>query len=323
MPYVRRTPLEYSAALSDAAGGAFWLKLECWQETGSFKVRGAASAMTQLPRASRERGVITFSTGNHGLAVAWMARQLGVKATVCVSRRAAPTKTEAIRRQGATLIVEGGAQDDAELHCYAVAQQTGAAVIKPFDDAFVIAGQGTIALELLEERPEIDTVVVPVSGGGLISGIAAALKQTNPQTRVVGASMEGGAAMHHSLAAGRPVAVEERATLADSLQGGIGKDNQLTYRLVQRFVDDVVLVSERAIAEAMTFLLVNHGLLVEGAAAVSVAAILQGKIGGARQAAVAIISGRNADPARYVRAVGKCLGGVPSCGSAPEGSATR
>jgi threonine dehydratase len=181
-PYVRRTPLEYSTALSDAAGCPVWLKLECWQETGSFKVRGAASAITRLPRETRDRGVVTFSTGNHGLAVAWVARQLGVKATVCVSRRADPVKAEAIRRQGATLILHGEGQDDAELQCYTLAKGMGAAVINPFDDAFVIAGQGTIALELLEELPEIGTVVVPVSGGGLISGIAMALKHVDPKT---------------------------------------------------------------------------------------------------------------------------------------------
>jgi threonine dehydratase len=322
-PYVRRTPLEYSPVLSQTAGCAVWLKLECWQETGSFKVRGAASAITRLPQHTRARGVITFSTGNHGLAVAWMARQLGVNATVCVSRKADPAKTEAIRRQGATLIVEGEGQDDAELHCYTLAKETGAALIKPFDDAFVIAGQGTIALELLEERSQIDTVVVPVSGGGLIGGIATALKQTDPRTRVVGVSMEGGAAMHQSLAAGRPVVAEEQTTLADSLQGGIGKDNRYTYGLVQRLVDDLVLVSERAIAEAMTFLLVSHRLLVEGAAAVGVAAILQGKVGRARQDVVAIISGRNVDPARYVEVVGECLRGPPSRNPARENAASR
>jgi threonine dehydratase len=306
-PYVRKTPLEHSAPLSDAVGSDVWLKLECLQETGSFKVRGAANAITRLPPGAQRRGVITFSTGNHGRAVATMARRLGLNATVCVPHGVDAAKAEAIRRQGATLVVEGIGQDEAEHHCYRLAEETGAIVINPFDDPFVIAGQGTIGLELLEERPQIGTVVVPVSGGGLISGIALALKHADPRIEVVGASMEGGAAMYHSLAAGAPVTVDEVATLADSLQGGIGDDNRYTFSIVRRLVDDLVLVSEQAIAGAMTLLFAVHRLVVEGGAAVGVAAILEGKVRSAGRDVVVVVSGRNVDPQRYLDVVARHL----------------
>ncbi len=287
-----------------------WLKLESLQATGSFKVRGAASAITQLPSDVRARGVITFSTGNHGLAVASMAHRIGVGATVCVAERTDAAKTEAIRRLGATLVVGGEGQDEAELRCYELARDTGAAVIKPFDDPFVIAGQGTIALEILEQHPQIDTVVVPLSGGGLVGGIALALKLIDPGIRIVGVSMEGGAAMYHSVAAGAPVTVPEAPTLADSLQGGIGRDNRFTFAIVRRYVDDLILVSERAIGDAMALLFAAHRLVAEGAAAVGIAALLEGKIKPGKRDVAVVVSGRNVDPARYLRIVDSRLAHV-------------
>jgi threonine dehydratase len=308
-PYARPTPLEPSLPLFGQVGVGVWLKLETFQPTGSFKLRGAANKILSLDPQAQRRGVITFSTGNHGLAVAYIARQLGVEATVCVSRRADPAKLAAIRQQGARLEVHGESQDEAEAHCYWLAEQRGLTVIKPFDDPEVIAGQGTLALELLEALPQLKAVLVPVSGGGLAAGVGMALKSVDPSIRVVGASMEGGAAMYHSLWRGSPVALPEVNTLADSLQGGIGQDNRYTLALVRRYVDEWVLVSEEAIARGMAFLFGEHRLVVEGAAAVGVAALLEGGLARLSGDVAVILSGRNVDPFRYLKAIEPHLGG--------------
>lgn len=306
-PYTRETPLEESPGLAGKGGARVWLKLEQVQASGSFKLRGASNAILSLDPQRRARGVATFSTGNHGLAVATIARQLGVEATVCVSRRADPAKLEAIRQQGARLEVGGEGQDQAEAHCYELAEQRGLAVIRPFDDPQVIAGQGTIALELLAARPRLSTVVVPVSGGGLAAGIAMTLKAVDPAIRVVGVSMQGGAAMYHSLRAGEPQALEEVETLADSLRGGVGQDNRHTLAMLRQHLDELLLVSEEAIAEAMALLFRQHRLVVEGAAAVGVAALLESGLAPQGEVAL-IVTGRNVDPARYLRAIGPHVG---------------
>ncbi|WP_460412961.1 pyridoxal-phosphate dependent enzyme [Thermus oshimai] len=307
-PYVRLTPVELSPLLSEQVSASVWLKLEALQLTGSFKLRGAANKLLRLDPEVQRRGVVTFSTGNHGLAVAYMARTLGLEATVCVSRKADPAKLTAIRRQGAKLAVYGESQDEAEAYCYWLAEQRDLTVVKPFDDPEVIAGQGTMALELLEALPGLKAVLVPVSGGGLAAGVGMVLKSVDPSIRVIGVSMEGGAAMYHSLQRGSPVALPEVDTLADSLQGGIGQGNRYTLALVRRYVDEWVLVSEEAIGQGMAFLLGEHRLVVEGAAAVGVAALLEGRLDGLMGDVAVILSGRNVDPLRYLRAVGPRLG---------------
>lgn len=283
-----------SSALSARCSADVRLKLETLQPTGSFKVRGAANKLLRLTEVERQRGVVAVSTGNHGRAVAYIAQRLGLTATVCVSEHVPANKLTAIRDLGARLIVGGESQDAAEVTARELAAG-GMTLVHPFDDAAIIAGQGTIGLELLEDMPELTTLLVPLSGGGLIAGIALALKRANPSIRVVGVSMEAGAAMIESLRADKPVALAEARTLADSLQGGIGLDNRFTFSLVRDFVDETVKVSEGEINHALAFALKHEGLVLEGAAAVGVAALLSGRVTPDGPTTV-VLSGRNIAP---------------------------
>jgi threonine dehydratase len=297
------TPLMRSAPLSEQLGASVHLKLEMLQPIGSFKIRGAANKMLNLADEERARGVITASTGNHGRAVAYVARAIGVSAVVCISELVPDNKVDALQRLGAEVIIHGRSQDEAEVRANRLAKERGLTMIHPFDDPRVIAGQGTIGLELIQDLPALDTVLVPLSGGGLIAGIALALKSSNPAIRVVGVSMERAPAMAESLAAGNPVQIQEETTLADSLQGGIGRENQYTFRMVRNLVDDVVLVSEEEIGAAMVFALYEHHLVVEGAGAVGIAALRAHKIDVAGKNVVLIISGGNVDIPQLFRVV--------------------
>ncbi|MEZ4663435.1 MAG: hydroxyectoine utilization dehydratase EutB [Caldilineaceae bacterium] len=294
-PYIRRTPLLYSAPLSERSGAHVYLKLECLQETGAFKLRGAANKLLNLTEDERARGVVTVSTGNHGRAVAYMAQQLGIAATICITSLVPPHKRQAMQQLGATLVVAGDNQDDAERHALTLVQERGMTMISPFDDPAIIAGQGTIGLELLEELPQLDTAIVPLSGGGLMGGIALALKTADAAIRVVGASQALGPAMHLSMQAGRPVPVVEEKTLADSLSGGIGLDNRYTFALCRQYVDETVLLSEDEIAAAMTFALRAHHLLVEGGGAVGIGALLHDRAAVRGQHVAVVVSGGNVD----------------------------
>jgi threonine dehydratase len=296
-PHVLRTPLVPSRAF----GPDVLLKLETLQPVGAFKLRGATNRLLALDAEERRRGVVTMSTGNHGRAVAYAAARLGMRAVVCLSRLVPQNKVAAIRALGAEVRVVGSSQDEAAETADALVRDEGLVLVPPFDDPFVVAGQGTIGLELAEDGA-LDTVLVPLSGGGLVAGIALALKARSPATRVVAVSMEHGAAMAASLAAGRPVLVAEEETLADSLGGGIGLDNRVTFALVRDLVDEVVLVDEASIAEGMRVLFREEGLVTEGAAAVGIAALLSGRIPNAGRAA-AIISGRNVDPEAFLRII--------------------
>jgi threonine dehydratase len=301
-PIARRTPLLVSDLLSERSGGDVRLKLETMQETGTFKVRGASNKILSLPPEARERGVVTASTGNHGRAVSHVARSVGSSAVVCLSERVPQNKVQASRRTGAELVIEGQSQDAAEERAKVLAEERGLTMVHPFDDPLVIAGQGTIGLELLEDFPQLETALVPLSGGGLISGIALALKAASPNIRVLGISMERSPVMYHSLQAGHPLQMPEEETLADSLLGGIGLQNEYTFRIVQQCVDDVVLVTEEEIAQAMVFLFREHNVVAEGAGAVGVAALLSGKVPEPGRAAV-VVSGGNVDVGRLVALV--------------------
>jgi len=302
-PYVRRTPLVRSDTLSARLGRDVRLKLETLQETGSFKLRGATSKLLGLAEDERGRGVVAVSTGNHARAVAHAARALGMRAAVFMSELVPRNKVEAVEALGAELRIVGRSQDEAEVDARALARSQGLAFTSPFDDPLVIAGQGTIGLELLEDLPDLDTVLVPLSGGGLIGGIALALKAANPTIRVIGVSMERGAAMVASQRAGRPVEVVEEASLADSLGGGIGADNRYTFALVRDLVDDLVLVDEEAIAEAMRWCYREERQVVEGGAAVGVAALLAGRAGAVGGRVAVVLSGQNIDMARFTEIV--------------------
>ncbi|MGR2739483.1 hydroxyectoine utilization dehydratase EutB [Billgrantia sp. Q4P2] len=290
-----RTPLVRCHALSERFDAEILLKLETLQPTGAFKLRGATNMIAALierhGRDALAAGVVTASTGNHGRAVAYAAARLGVPAVVCLSRLVPANKVAAIEALGAEVCSVGESQDEAFGEVERLVAERGMTLIPPFDDALIAAGQGTIGLELMEDAPDLDRVIVGLSGGGLLGGIGVAVKAIRPEARVTGVSLSHGAAMWESLQAGRPVAVEEVASLADSLGGGIGLDNRCTLALVREVMDDHFQVSEKAIAHAMIDILEGEKLLVEGAAAVGLAALAEHGIDVSGQRVALILSG--------------------------------
>jgi len=289
-----RTPLLPAGALSAHAGREILLKLESLQPTGSFKLRGATNAIGRLDEQQRKRGIGCCSTGNHGRAVAHAARRTGTRVIVCLSELVPDNKVAAICSLGAEVRRVGKSQDEAQREIDRLVQDEGLIEIPPFDHPDVIAGQGTIALELLEDRPDLSAIVVPLSGGGLVSGIAVAAKALNPKIRIIGVSMNRGAAMHESLTAGQPVEVTEAKSLADSLCGGIGLHNRYTFAICRALVDMTCLVSEAEIYAGMQALLREQRLVTEGAASVGVAALLANKLRLDGPTAI-IVSGHNVD----------------------------
>lgn len=310
---VERTPLTLSASLSAHCGVPVHLKLESHQPTGSFKLRGATNAVLSLSDEARQRGLVTASTGNHGRALAHAAKTEGVRAVVCMSALVPSNKVEAVRALGAEVRIVGRSQDDAQEEVERLVRQDGLTAIPPFDHADVIAGQGTIGLEIADACPEAELVLVPLSGGGLAAGVAAGIKARLPQARVIGISMVRGAAMHASLRAGKPVSVEELETLADSLGGGIGLQNRYTFGLCRDLLDDVVLLSEEEIAAGIRHAFVAEGETVEGAGAVGIAALLAGKVD-VRGPMIVLVSGRNIDEALHRRIVDTASNAATSSG---------
>lgn len=298
---IRHTALVCSASLSAVCAAKVYLKLETQQVTGAFKVRGAANRLLQMTSQERARGMITVSTGNHGRAVAYVARRLGTAAVICVPELVLPHKIKAMADLGAVVRVVGVSQDEAEAAALGMARAEGLTMVSPFDDPAIIAGQGTIGLEILEDLPEVDMVVAPLSGGGLLGGIALALKSASASICTIGVSMARAPAMAASLAAGRPVQLAEEASLADSLTGGIGLENRYTFDLIRQLVDDTVLLSEEEIASAMVHALREEHLVVEGGGSVAVGALLHGKLNVAGKTVAAVVSGGNVEMALLAR----------------------
>jgi len=288
--YTRHTPLEHSQFLSSQFSRSIYLKLENWQTTGSFKIRGALNKLLTLSGAEKSKGVITASAGNHGLGVAHAASLLGIHAQIVVPETASKAKVMALKKYDIELTEQGADYDEAEEAAYEIQQREGLTFVHAFSDPQVIAGQGTVGLEIVSDLPEVETVVVPVGGGGLIAGLACAVKAHNPQTRVIGVQSEASPAMVRALEAGRVVETPIAETLADGLAGRFV--SELTLRMAQKYVDDVALVSEPAIREAMRLLFESEHHLVEPSAAVSLAWLLeteslpQGKL-------VCVLTGRN------------------------------
>jgi len=293
------TPLVPSPFMSDRAGVEFLLKLENMQPIGAFKLRGALNAVAGVADAA---GVTCCSTGNHGRGVAYAAQARGMRAVVCMSDLVPQAKVDGIRALGAEVRIKGQSQDDALAESLRLVRDEGLVEISPFDDPLVIAGQGTIGLEILAARPDVTTLLVPLSGGGLAAGVALAAKAINPKIRVIGISMDRGAAMHDSIKAGRPIEVEEVSSLADSLGGGIGLDNQLSFATCRDLLDQIVLVSEEQIYHAMQVLYYEDRIVAEGACVVGLAAVLAGKITLDGPTAT-IITGRNLDMPTFTRIV--------------------
>ncbi|HET9531980.1 MAG TPA: threonine/serine dehydratase [Blastocatellia bacterium] len=287
---VCRTPLERSRWLSKEAGPEVWLKLECFQTTGSFKIRGAMSRLAALDPGEKSRGVLTVSAGNHGLAVAHCACELGIETTIVVPRSASRAKVEAIRRYPVSLIEAGSSYDEAERAARKMERETERVFVSPYNDPDVIAGQGTIALEVLEQQPEIDCMLVPVGGGGLIAGIAVAARAIKPDIKIYGVEPSASPTMTRSLEAGDIVEIEEEETIADGLAGNI-EPGSITFPIVQSLVDRMILVSENSIRSAIARVAREDHIMIEGSAAVAAAALKDAQIQERRVAA--ILTGRN------------------------------
>jgi threonine dehydratase len=303
-PLIWETPLIDAEHLAQRTGAArIHFKLECLQRTGAFKIRGAANKILGLSANEKQQGVITFSTGNHGKAVACVASQCGIKAVVCLSEHVAAYRAEAIKAFGAEISLKGRSQDEAENNYRQLMASRKLVPVVPFDDPLIIAGQGTIALEILGRLPDTQILLVPLSGGGLLAGIAMAAKSINPRIHIVGLSLERSPAMLESLKLGRPAQVKEKDSIADSLLGGIGFDNRYTLPLVAKYVDEHVTVSEDEIKDGMFLVFDKHRLIVEGAAAVGVGALLHRKIDVTDKNVVTLLTGSSIDSEQYLRII--------------------
>jgi threonine dehydratase len=290
---IRHTPMEGSRFLSEAAGGPVLLKAENLQRAGSFKIRGAYVRMSRLTADERSRGVVAASAGNHAQGVALAAQLLGIHATVFMPRGAPIPKENATRDYGAEVRFEGASVDEALVQARAFADRTGAVLVHPFDHRDIVAGQGTVGLEILGQCPEVRTVVVPTGGGGLVAGIAAAVKPGRPDVRVVGVQAEGAAAYPPSLRAGQPLPLAHMSTMADGI--AVGMPGAVPFAAVRRYVDDVVTVSEESLSRALVMLLERAKLVVEPAGAAAVAAVMDDPAR-VETPAVAVLSGGNIDP---------------------------
>ena len=287
------TPMEESRWLSSLAGGPVSLKCENLQRTGSFKIRGAYLRISRLSEEERAHGVVAASAGNHAQGVALAAQMLGIRATVFMPEGAPIPKEKATRGYGADVLFHGRYLEDAMVAARAFAEETGAVLIHPFDHVDVVTGQGTAGLEILEQAPDVRTVLVPTGGGGLLAGIAIAIKASRPDVRVVGVQAEGAAAFPSSLASGAPVALESMNTIADGI--AVGLPGQITFAAVRDHVDDIVTVSEASLSRALLALVERAKMVVEPAGAAAVAAMLDDPAA-YETPAVAVLSGGNIDP---------------------------
>jgi threonine dehydratase len=313
-PYVRRTPLLPSEHLSTRAGGApVWLKLESLQVTSSFKARGAFNAAVSVRERDRSGALprlVAVSTGNHGRALSYAARVLGFDCVVFAPSTTPRAKLDAIRANGADLITSAADYDQAERDALALAASAGdaAVFVSPYNDARIIAATGTIALELFDDQPALDTILVPIGGGGLISGIAIAAKAIRPDTRVIGVEAAANPAFHTARARGAETPIDPRPTLAEALSGNF-EPGSLTIDPIMRLVDDIILVDEAEIAGALRDLALHDRIVVEGAGAVAAAAVSSGRVALRGGRTAVIVSGANIDSERLVSILGQLIPG--------------
>lgn len=291
--HIRPTPLYFSPNISIQVGVATYLKTENLQRAGSFKVRGAYYKMSTLTEEEKARGVIAASAGNHAQGVALAAQALGIASTICMPAGAPITKVEATSSYGAQVILHGETYDDAYQKALELHREQGYTFIHGFDDPDTIAGQGTIGLEILEELPDVGTVIVPVGGGGLISGIALAIKSLRPDVRIVGVQAEGAPAVYESHKTGQLSYSQSVRTIADGI--AIKRPGSLNWQLIKQYVDEMVLVDEEEIAQSILILLERAKLVAEGAGAVGLAALLQGGLGEVKGPVCVVLSGGNID----------------------------
>ena len=293
LPFINYTPLVHSEYLSNYSNVK--LKLENFQITGSFKLRGALNKLLSLSKSEKEKGVIAVSTGNHGKGVAYASKVLGIKSTIYMSSMVPQYRRKAIENLGAKVEIVGQNSDEADLFAKNLAKEKNISLIHPFDDEDIIIGQGTVGLEMLEQFPDADTIIIPTSGGGLVSGIAQAIKLQKPNIKIISVSMERGPSMYDSLKKGVPVDVEELETLADCLGGSIGLDNKFTFNIVKEYVDDFVLVSEEKIAEGIKINFLEHKIVSEGAAATSIMVVKEKLSSHIGKNIICLICGGNID----------------------------
>ncbi|CQQ86583.1 pyridoxal-phosphate dependent protein [Yersinia mollaretii] len=303
-PQVRVTPLDHSPLLSQHTGCEVYLKCEHLQHTGSFKFRGASNKLRLLTDEQRQQGVITASTGNHGQAMALAGKLAGVKSTIYAPEQAATIKLEAIRALGGHIELIAGDALNAELAAGVAAQQQGKIYISPYNDAQIIAGQGTCGMEMVEQQPDLDAVFVAVGGGGLISGIATVLKKLSDKTQVIGCWPANATSMYTSLQNGQIQEVAEQETLSDGTAGGV-EPEAITFALCQQLIDQKVLVSEQEIKEAMRLIARTDRWMIEGAAGVALAAALKLAPQWQGKKIAVVLCGKNIVLEKYLGAVGK------------------
>ncbi len=288
--YIRETPVEFSPYLSEVGKSQVYLKLENLQITGSFKLRGAANKLLSLSKEEREKGVVTASSGNHGAAFAYLLKKLHCNGTIYLPANASRAKVEALMSYGADVEFYGNDCVETEKYAKETAQKNNLVFVSPYNDLKIVGGQGTVGIELMRQVSEIDTVLVPVGGGGLISGIGGYLKAINRKIEIIGCQPENSAVMAESLKAGKIIQMESMPTLADGTAGGI-EQKAVTFDICRKVVDDMILVTEDEIKAAVKLILEKHYMLIEGAAALSVASFLKGKERFKNKHVVLIISG--------------------------------
>jgi threonine dehydratase len=291
-PYVRTTPLEYSFPLNKLTGAQVFLKLENLQHTGSFKVRGAMNALLSLSEEQRARGIVTASSGNHGIAVAFGLHTLNMPGIIFVPEHTSPTKLEAIRRYAVDLRFQGNDSVVTEEYARSYAQQHEMVYISPYNDPHVIGGQGTIGVELCQQSERIDAVLVALGGGGMISGIAEYVKTVFPRAEIIGCSPENSPVMAKSVQVGHILTMESLPTLSDGTAGGVEQE-AITFPLCQHLVDDYILVTEEEIRQAMRLCIEMHHMLIEGAAGVALAALLKAALRFEGKNVVVVLCGAN------------------------------
>jgi len=290
-PHIKHTPLLTSRQLSEATGYDIRLKAEMFQRVGSYKVRGPFNKFALMSEADKKRGVVCSSAGNHAQGVALAARIHGIRAVVCMATNATPAKIAATKGYGAEVVLHGTIWDEANEKAKELVAKEGLTYVHPFDDAQLIAGQGTLGLEIVQDWPEVDAVVVPIGGGGLISGVSMAVKSHNPKARVIGVESSDGPAMQRSVQSGKLETIDCK-TIIDGLR--VRRAGELNFSVVQRFVDEIVALPDREIFDAMIWVMERCKLVVEGAAAAPVAALLHGLVKLPASSRVAVVlSGGN------------------------------
>lgn len=291
--YIRHTPLDVCRSLSKLMAGQVYLKMEHWQHTGSFKIRGALNRMMTLSDDEKEKGIITASAGNHGLGVAYASEILGIRSRIVLPVTASPTKVRLLNFYGVEIVQAGEDYDEAEDIAHQIERDCGFTFVHAFDDPRIIAGQGTLALEILKDVPDPDIILVPMGGGGLISGLAITLKKYCSRTKIIGIQSKASPAIYRAIQMNQVIETPIEETIADGLAGRLV--SLKIFETVKEYVDDLILVDEKDIVLAILFMLQQEHLLVEGAAAVGIAALLSKKLSVENKKCVVLLTGRNID----------------------------